>query len=256
MTTQRANTWSLTINNPTKDDEEAVQLARSKGWKVEGQIEQGKEGTRHYQLMVRTPQLRFSAVKKVFPRAHIEIARNVSALQSYVNKEDTRIGTLPGSSSKYPSVSKMWELIFAHFTADKDGLDLMALPNDIRFYRQHRETLFAAAPLALLDEAVRGLITEGYYVEHHACNPQIRQQWKLFAREILTRTAHELSQTDRQTDSVQSVDIPVSVESTTNDADDDTRTEATSGFLEGEHVDQEASSTSRTEDEEGSTEDC
>lgn len=96
----RATCWSLTINNPTKSDEEWIQQARQKGWQVEGQLEKGKEGTEHYQLMVKTPQVRFSAVKKQFPRAHIEIARNPAALAQYVAKEETREADLPKASDK------------------------------------------------------------------------------------------------------------------------------------------------------------
>jgi len=43
----RATCWSLTINNPTKSDEEWIQQARQKGWQVEGQKEVGAEGTEH-----------------------------------------------------------------------------------------------------------------------------------------------------------------------------------------------------------------
>ena len=89
MSQQRASVWSVTINNPTQTDEYNISEARQKGWKVEGQLERGEQGTEHYQLILRTPQVRFSAVKQVFPRAHIEVARNVGALTAYVHKEDT-----------------------------------------------------------------------------------------------------------------------------------------------------------------------
>jgi len=56
--------------------------------------------------MVKTPQVRFSAVKKAFPRAHIEVARNPAALATYVSKEETRVGQLPGKSELYPSQAK------------------------------------------------------------------------------------------------------------------------------------------------------
>lgn len=71
-----------------------MEAARSKGWGVEGQLEEGEEGTQHYQLMVKTPQERFAALKKVFPTAHIEVARNKKALEQYVHKEDTRVEKL------------------------------------------------------------------------------------------------------------------------------------------------------------------
>lgn len=68
-----------------------MENARLSGWGIEGQIERGEQGTEHYQLMVKTPQVRFTAVKKMFPTAHIELARNRAALQQYVHKEDTRV---------------------------------------------------------------------------------------------------------------------------------------------------------------------
>lgn len=78
----RARYWSLTINNPTPDDEERIALARQRGWRVEGQLEKGEEGTPHYQLCLDCgAQQRFSAVKKAFPRAHIEAAKSAVALK-------------------------------------------------------------------------------------------------------------------------------------------------------------------------------
>lgn len=46
--TDRATAWSVTINNPNESDEEAINLARQKGWTVQGQKEVGDEGTPHY----------------------------------------------------------------------------------------------------------------------------------------------------------------------------------------------------------------
>ena len=68
--TKRSTCWSVTINNPTADDEECIALARQVNWTVEGQLEKGVEGTLHCQLMVKTPQVRFSALKKMFPSAY------------------------------------------------------------------------------------------------------------------------------------------------------------------------------------------
>lgn len=91
---ERGTCWSVTCNlaNVTKDRvEDCMQNARLSGWGIEGQIERGEQGTEHYQLMVKTPQVRFSAVKKMFPTAHIELARNRAALKAYVHKEETRV---------------------------------------------------------------------------------------------------------------------------------------------------------------------
>lgn len=96
-TKTRATCWSVTINmkNVSRATAEAcLEAARSKGWGVQGQLEKGEEGTEHYQLMVKTPQERFSAIKKVFPTAHIEVARNQKALAQYVNKDETCVEKL------------------------------------------------------------------------------------------------------------------------------------------------------------------
>lgn len=231
MSQMRATAWSVTINNPTADDDEAINLARQRGWVVEGQLEKGKEGTPHYQLMVKTPQVRFSAVKKAFPRAHIEVARNVAALQEYVHKVQSREGELPEQQDRYPSLSMFWLLVYQYWTRpEKDCLDLDVLTEtgEIKWYDANSERLFNHDTMPWLDQAVRNMIREGYHVEGIACNPSTRTAWKKYAREILYR-AHKLEaaktdssdspQTDRQTDNmprVQTVEVPVVMENTTN----------------------------------------
>lgn len=213
--TTRATCWSITINNPTEKDEEEIELARQKGWRVEGQKEKGENGTPHYQLMVSTPQVRFSAVKKMFSRAHIEVAKNRAALAAYVTKEATREGELASPSDKYPSLNKLWDMIYLKYnTKDKDGwydaehygLDPEPL---VRFYYEHVQRKVERDPLKFLGETCAQFITEGYFVEHHIANPAVRWQWSNFWQEILTRSKGR--QTDRQTNSVQiqQVNIPV-----------------------------------------------
>lgn len=178
----RATCWSVTINNPTSADEEGIALARQKGWKVEGQLEKGKEGTPHYQLMVKTPQVRFSALKKQFPRAHIEVTRNAEALANYVTKEETREGELPTSQDKYPSLSKFWDLIYENWT-NKNWVDWTeGTPSGIWKDAPIND------PLGLLDMACVDLIEEGYHVETIAVNPQTRSAWSKFWLAILTRS--------------------------------------------------------------------
>lgn len=184
--TERATSWSITINNPGPADEEAIALARQKGWKVEGQLEKGQNGTPHYQLMVKTPQVRFSALKKQFPRAHIEVARNAAALANYVHKEETREAALSTSQDKYPSLSKYWQLIYKVLSDDGPAE-----------YEHDWDRMQDKAKLDLLDEASYRLIYDGYHVETLAVNPQTRAAFAKFARAILVR-AYADSQTDRQ----------------------------------------------------------
>lgn len=215
MTTDRATAWSLTINNPTVDDFELLDKARSRGWKVEGQMERGDSGTDHLQLLVRTPQVRFSAMKTAFPRAHIEIARNLGALRNYVAKEETRVASLPEQDNRYPSLNRFWEMIYEEFDVgcEKDGWDLTA--EEVVLYRETEQARLDADPLAWLDDITGRFIKKGYFVEHHVVNPAVRAQWKRFHSQIRFRAkakvlarrqeTENMQQTDRQTDSVKSL---------------------------------------------------
>lgn len=202
----RGSSWSVTINNPTESDYEELNRARQKGWRVEGQLEKGAEGTYHLQLMVKTPQVRFSAVKKAFSRAHIEIARNAAALASYVNKEDTRVATLPQGSDTYPSLSKLWELVAVKMNAghrewtcdDKDGFDGLSSPDDRRamYYSTDKDARAASNPLEILDSVAEDLIAEGYHIESMVANPSVRSAWRKFWRSICFRAIETARQTD------------------------------------------------------------
>lgn len=179
----RGTCWSVTINNPTKSDEEGIAQARQKGgWKVYGQLEKGCEGTEHYQLMVTTPQVRFAAVKKAFPRAHIELARDKKALAKYVQKEDTRIGEII-SNDKYPTVNAMWDL-FA------DWLNYEGYTT--RFYDVDGD-----GKLNMFRKFGCYAIDNDYYVDVHLVNPQILSLVKNYGEQIVNRSLRR--QTDRQT---------------------------------------------------------
>lgn len=89
--TDRASWWSLTINNPTDEERQKLKMPPRFVKRVVCQDEVGENGTLHIQAGVNTQQVRFSAVKKWLPRAHIEIAKNPAALIEYCKKEDTSI---------------------------------------------------------------------------------------------------------------------------------------------------------------------
>lgn len=221
---QRASHWSLTINNPEPSDYEAIDRARQKGWRVTGQEEKGKEGTPHLQLHLATPQVRFSAVKKLFTRAHIEIARNPMALEAYVNKDDTRAGALPTAQEKYPSLSKFWQLIFLH-CEERNFINWgdasierwwkeayytinYPRPDEDAYVGQAQAQEFA---MLVFNHAVHQLISDGYHVDQFY-SPPIQNLWKKFHFAILQRSHAEIvAQTDRQTDnsSESSAEVPV-----------------------------------------------
>lgn len=210
MTSLRGNCWSVTINNPQKDDEENFQQAGQRsGWHVYGQLEKGTNGTPHYQLMVTTPQVRFSALKKAFPRAHIELARNKEALAEYVRKEETRIAPLPSQSEMFPSTTKTMDMYGEWCQTYKKGLYLSQDPQGL---------------LDLFDTFVREHIEQGYFMEHIGVNPQVRSSIKLYGLSIIQRALRR--QTDRQDREEETPDPEVNedegqVESTSDEEDED-----------------------------------
>jgi len=227
MQNVRATNWSLTINNPTEKDEEEIARARQQGWSVEGQKEVGEEGTPHYQLHVKTPQVRFSAVKKMFSRAHIEVAKSPAALAKYVQKEETRVGQLSTSQDQYPSLSKLWELIYIWLRDTKevslwdDVKDEFCVKGSYVIYVDSNYVHHRREPLSIFDDFIKDMIKAGYFVETMGINPQIRGSWNSYWFALLQRTGDILkrkkedvdkSQTDRQQTSEESrleLNVPI-----------------------------------------------
>lgn len=186
----RGNCWSVTINNPVAADEEAISSARQRsGWIVVGQLEKGENGTPHYQLMLKTPQVRFSAVKKLFPRAHIEKARNSAALGTYVQKEETRIGELVENNEMYPTLQTAFDMF-------SSWLHNRVLHNIDANYQSFTPEVW----LDKFDAFCAAKITEGYVLETLAVNPQVRSSIKKFGCEIYIRSNIRRQKTDRQTE--------------------------------------------------------
>jgi len=235
---ERSTSWSVTINNPTPEDEECIALARQKGWMVEGQLEKGENGTPHYQLMVKTPQARFSALKKAFPRGHIEVARNSAALKQYVTKEETRLAPLSSQSSMYPSLSKFWDLLYDELS------EITKCPaEDYDWYSMVNESQVKL----YYNQAVRELIAKGYVVETIAVNPQTKTAFLNFAKEIFFR-CWKTRQTDRQTQRVQIPTTKVEDEDI-NNANDESESRN-----EGDGDDESEGSVDETEDDNSETE--
>jgi len=237
MNTTRSTCWSLTIANPTVKQEEEIALARQQGWEVVGQLEEGEGGLVHYQLMLKTPQVRFSAVKKMFSTAHIEVARNPKALALYVEKKETRVGTLQSQQNKYPSLSKFWILVWDYVSAK----NYLHCDNDAWWTKESGKR----DALMILDEAVEDMIDLGYMVEGIACNPSTRSAWKKYHFAILRRSFAILQQTDRQTD-ICTCDDPLYASDLEQNVSVPTINEATIG------KDLSSSSSDEEEDDEGS----
>jgi len=157
------------------------------GWKLQGQFEEGNEGTRHFQGMLETPQVRFSAVKRVFPRAHIEVAKNKKALQAYVNKQETRVGTFEGTS--VPNMFQLQDSIASDWDDNEWRRRLyinIEQDDDVRAL-EYLDTLVAKR----IENGQRG-------IEFIAINPMWRSSWKKFWLSIIIRNARIKEETDRR----------------------------------------------------------
>lgn len=175
---ERATCWSITINNPVSTD---YTLELPAKWKLCGQLEQGKEGTTHYQGMLTTPQTRFSSVKKLFPRAHIEVARNKSALEKYVHKEETRLQKLEDNVSVIPTLFDYQHTIATKWD-DKQFDELRTKWKD-----DPKKTIGDIA-LDYVDSLVAIDIETGIIgVEYIAINPMWRSAWKKFFKSMVVR---------------------------------------------------------------------
>jgi len=201
--------WSVTINNPTSDDTAQWSALVSIPWvkEVKGQLEQGEEGTVHLQGMVRTQSVRFAALKKALPRAHIEAARNQAALAKYVAKEDTRVGLVPTLkvATQADLQLKCLEVVLE---------DLKCSPQTsiemIEFISEHSATLKRSWEF-YLDKSVNILIMKGFYgVEFVVSNPQIRTAFRKYLPSILYRTYDARAQATQTTEGEASSTPPCS----------------------------------------------
>lgn len=199
---ERATCWSVTCNLQTVSRstvESCIQAAHSLGWGTEGQIEKGREGTEHYQLCVKTPQVRWSQVKKVFPTAHIEPARNRKALEQYVAKEDTRVESLKKveiSVLTYPQVrTKFFQWLLESYDIESSFMN-----------HEHR--------LLVWDEFIGLSIREGMECDLIGMNPQNRacvaRYWDAYIARASTSRQTIDRALDRQTDT-QEVSAPMAV---------------------------------------------
>jgi len=177
---ERGCCWSITINNPTESDTKCDHP----GWSLDGQYEVGAEGTRHFQGILKTgKQVRFSAVKRVFPRAHIEVARNKKALEAYVKKEETRVGEF--QRTEIPNMFVFQDTIADAF--DMEEVKRRWLDEDISKMYKHDINEMV---LAYTDELVaQHVVQGGRGLEFIAINPMWRSSWKKFWRSIIARHA-------------------------------------------------------------------
>lgn len=217
---QRKSTkWFLTINNPALSDDECLARARQLGWDCVGQKEVGEEGTPHYHIHVKTPHIRGSAVKRMFPRANIQITLHEKAAIEYATKEETRVGTLPDTSKMYPSQSEFWDLVWDSMKAR--AWNAVRPRHFERIVNLTLTTVIRDDDSHLLNEyhtAVQDLIQKGYYVESIAVNPQTLSVWKNYSMSVMWRSHLRRQKTDSQTAEI----IVPTYDITTNDRNEGT----------------------------------
>lgn len=82
----KSRQYCFTLNNYTEEEEKALQELLCE-YLVYGR-EKGENGTPHLQGYVRFANARaFSAIKKLMPRAHLEVARSAQASEKYCKKD-------------------------------------------------------------------------------------------------------------------------------------------------------------------------
>lgn len=87
----RSRGWCFTMNNYNDDDIKI--FSELKDCKFTFQEEVGEQGTPHLQgLLVFKNAKTFQKVKKIHPKAHWEVCRNIRASQLYCSKDETRAG--------------------------------------------------------------------------------------------------------------------------------------------------------------------
>ena len=184
----RATCWSVTQQvNSTEEGKLFMEQQVPPGWRLTGQVEEAPTtGQLHLQLMLKTPQVRFSAVKAQFPKAHIEVARDRQALATYVSKVETRVMAVEQTAT--PTI---WE--FSQMVADRISID--DLVYNICNWRglRHDAVIYwdDATPeemLRYVDVIVGRFVHEGIRgAEFMGINPMFRSAWKIYGKNLIMR---------------------------------------------------------------------
>jgi len=181
--------WSITINNPTEEDRRL--LTERPGWikEITHQDEVGEEGTLHIQGAVKAKYtVKFSAVKKWLPRAHIEVARNAQALFNYCKKSETAVeGTQVSEtnecvSKEFITPSKFPRLVAKTFLQEMDQIEWHF---GDKIYLQSDFADFGKVKDIVIEQTIKYLIRKGWHIELLAVNPSIRKALSSYWEDIL-----------------------------------------------------------------------
>jgi len=154
----RQTWWSLTINNPTPEDDILLLNTPRFVKRVKYQKEVGENETPHYQIALQTQQVRFSQIKTWLPRAHIEPARNPQALLNYVEKTDTAVsGSQKDITGQAMTMAQVMRLIAKNYSIDGDDIETYPKTYEsITYWRAVRKILAQ-------NENLLGLLSQPQY---------------------------------------------------------------------------------------------
>ena len=142
-------------------------------WDWDGQMEVGELGTRHYQFYVNThKQVRFAALKKVFPMCHIEKTINRPKVEAYCKKLSTRQSQSQNSefeNEKY-TTKQFWE-------------DLARIWPDFENLTEDEMENFDCATRCLIDLDIPCFML--------AVQPQVRKAFQLYGTRIMAQYARK-----------------------------------------------------------------
>lgn len=145
--------------------------------------------------MVKTEYGRFfEKLKAALPRAHIEIAKNQFALQQYVHKPETRIGTVAGFERPATKVATQQDIqnevviqvsALARYKYPERWL---ASEGNMIVFMEHHGWMVKQDADWWIDQSVTALIRRGYFgVEFVMSNNQIRSAFKRYLDSIIIR---------------------------------------------------------------------
>lgn len=185
--------WSITINNPTEEDRAVLKAWPAFVKELLGQDEVGENGTLHFQGMVKTKYtVKFPALKKWLPRAHIEKSRNSKALEQYVQKKETaventqvRMSESVSENKEYVIPSKFPRLVVMKAKEYMDNHDWKIHGQWFDMYDAYEYKAFRDA---VVNATIREMIKEGWHIELLAVNPQVMKALNTYFLELWEET--------------------------------------------------------------------
>lgn len=196
----KATSWIITLNNPTQMEITSWENIKQNHFVKEavGQIEEGENGTPHIQGYIRTDNVRFSQIKKLFPRAHIEITKNAIAAKQYCQKTDTRKEKLVTSEINTSIHRAVYEQCIHWFRYNKVGTketDWVTALEDVKDERSARISMLASVDNLhesvrekIFDTAISMMIISGVkHIEFMAVNNLTRSAFKKYFSAIIIR---------------------------------------------------------------------